>query len=142
MRGAANVLVDTGPLTAWLNRSDAHHDWAKHQFARPRPPLTTSEAVLSEAVFLLHRAGESGGAVPQLVQRGVLQVAPVLQAEASAVTSLMRKYADIPMSLADACLVRLSELVPHAVVYTLDADFGVYRRKGRSVIPVLTPERL
>ena len=142
MRGAANVLVDTGPLAAWLNRSDAHHDWAKQQFARLRPPLTTCEAVLSEAVFLLHRIGESGSAMPQLLQRGVLQVASVLQVESPAVTTLMRKYADIPMSLADACLVRLSELVPHAVVFTLDADFGIYRRRGRSAIPVLMPDTL
>ena len=140
MRGAANVLVDTGPLTAWLSASDAYHNWAKEQFGRLRPPLTTCEAVLSEVVFLLHRIGESGHAVPMLIERGVLQAAPVLHTEARAIAALMRKYADVPMSLADACLVRLSELVPQAVVFTLDADFGVYRRMGRSTIPVLMPD--
>lgn len=45
------------------------------------------------------------------------------------------------MSLADACLVRLSEMVPNALVFTLDADFFIYRRRGCSVIPLLTPER-
>ena len=117
-----------------------YHAWAKEQFGRLRPPLTTCEAVLSEVVFLLHRAGANGEAVPRLVSRGVLQVTPVLQTEAAAVASSMRKYADVPMSLADACLVRLSELVPHAVVFTLDADFRVYRRRGRSAIPILMPD--
>ncbi len=140
MRGAANVLVDTGPLAAWLSSTDMYHAWAKEQFGRLRPPLTTCEAVLSEVVFLLHRAGANGEAVPRLVSRGVLQVTPVLQTEAAAVASSMRKYADVPMSLADACLVRLSELVPHAVVFTLDADFRVYRRRGRSAIPILMPD--
>jgi len=109
-------------------------------FARLRPPLTTCEAVLSEVVFLLHRAGGSGEAVPLLVQRGILHVAPLLTTEAQAVAALMRKYRDVPMSLADACLVRLSKIVPQAVVFTLDADFAFYRRRGRSTIPVLAPD--
>lgn len=140
MRGAENVLVDTGPLAAWLNVNDKHHSWAKAQFGRLRPPLTTCEAVLSEVVFLLHRVNRSGDAAPKLVDRGVLRVAPVLQTEASAVAALMRKYAEVPMSLADASLVRLSELIPHAVVFTLDTDFRFFRRRGRALIPVLMPE--
>ncbi len=139
MRGAENVLVDTGPLAAWLNANDRHHSWAKAQFGRLRPPLTTCEAVVSEVVFLLHRLGRGGDAAPRLIDRGVLRVAPVLQTEASAVAALMRKYADVPMSLADACLVRLSELIPHAVVFTLDADFRFFRRRGRAAIPLLIP---
>ena len=140
MRGAANVLVDTGPLAAWLSVSDSYHNWAKEQFGRLRPPLTTCESVLSEVVFLLHRMGEKGEAVPLLVQRGILQVASVLHSEAPAIATLMRKYAEVPMSLADACLVRLSESIPHAVIFTLDNDFSFYRRRGRSAIPVLMPE--
>jgi uncharacterized protein len=140
MRGATSVLVDTGPLVAWLNASDAYHRWAKEIFGSLRPPLTTCESVLSEVVFLLHRQKKSGEAVPLLIQRGVLQVASVLHTDASAVAALMRKYASVPMSLADACLVRLSESIPHAVVFTIDSDFGVYRRRGRSVIPVLAPD--
>ena len=140
MRSAVNVLVDTGPLAAWLNSADMYHGWAKERFGRLRPPLTTCEAVLSEVVFLLHRAGANGEAVPRLISRGVLQVTPVLQTEAPAVAASMRKYADVPMSLADACLVRLSELVPHAIVFTLDGDFRVYRRRGRSAIPILMPD--
>ena len=55
------------------------------------------------------------------------------------VWQLLRKYADQPMSLADACLVRMAELSTNCQVFTADKDFRVYRRKGRSVIPLLAP---
>jgi predicted nucleic acid-binding protein len=100
----------------------------------------TCEAVLSEAAFLLKYAGGDAASVPTLVARGVFRVVPVLVEHAAGVAQLMRRYANVPMSLADACLVRLSETVPNAVVLTLDRDFRVYRRRGRAVIPVLMPE--
>jgi predicted nucleic acid-binding protein len=52
---------------------------------------------------------------------------------------LMEKYADVPMSLADACLVRMSEAASDAVILTTDRDFRIYRRHGRQVVPCLTP---
>jgi len=54
---------------------------------------------------------------------------------------LLRKYADRPMSLADACLVRMAELTDGCQVFTTDKHFRVYRRKGRHVIPLLAPFR-
>jgi len=55
------------------------------------------------------------------------------------VLDLRAKYASVPMSLADACLVRLSEILPEPVVVTTDADFRIYRRHSRQVIPCLMP---
>jgi predicted nucleic acid-binding protein len=55
---------------------------------------------------------------------------------------LRRKYADVPMSVADACLVRLAEQLGQCAVLTLDRDFSVYRRHGRQVIPLITPPRI
>jgi predicted nucleic acid-binding protein len=55
------------------------------------------------------------------------------------VLKLMQKYADVPMSLADACLVRMSETLENPVVLTTDDDFRIYRRHGRQVVPCLTP---
>lgn len=52
---------------------------------------------------------------------------------------MIRRYSDVPMSLADGCLVRLAELHPQSQVFTLDSDFSVYRKNGRKVIDVLTP---
>ena len=51
----------------------------------------------------------------------------------------MRKYADVPMSLADACLVRMSETLADSVILTTDADFRIYRRHGRQVVPCMMP---
>ena len=55
---------------------------------------------------------------------------------------LLRRYRNVPMSLADACLVRLSELYGDCAVLTLDSDFRIYRRHGRQVIPVLAPPKV
>jgi len=137
---ARNVVVDAGPLVAWLNARDAQHEWAKDQFGRLRPPVLTCEPVLAETGFLLQRVGGDGAAVPALVAKGVLRVAISVQEEAGQLHALMRRYRNVPMSLADACLVRLSELVDDVSIMTLDADFRVYRRKGRQVIPMLAPE--
>lgn len=140
MPAGPTVVVDAGPIVAWINRADAHHRWTRAQFERLRPPLLTCEAVLAEAAFLLEYAGADPTTVAALTVNGVFSVAPVLGEEAGAVLQLMRRYRSIPMSLADACLVRLSETAPNAIVFTLDSDFRIYRRRGRAVIPVLMPD--
>lgn len=66
-------------------------------------------------------------AVTALVDRGVLSVKQLFDAEYPSITRLVRRYANVPMSLADACLVRLVELTPHATLFTLDSDFEIYR---------------
>jgi predicted nucleic acid-binding protein len=109
------------------------------RFGELLPPLLTCEPVLTEAAFLVRRAGGTGGEIPALVRKGVLRVAFAVQQEAAALEALMRRYRNVPMSLADACLVRMSEATDEATVFTLDADFGIYRRRGRMVIPTLMP---
>ena len=134
------TLLDTGPLVAFLNRNDRWHQWAKAQMGALPPPLLTCEPVLTEACFLVQRNGGQPAEVLAKVQAGVIAVALELQTEAAALETLMRRYEDTPMSLADACLVRLSELHFDCQVFTLDADFRRYRRHGRQVIPLLAPE--
>ena len=140
MRGGPTVIVDAGPIVAWLNRSDAHHAWARSHFERLRPPLLTCEAALAEAAFLVEYAGGDPAVVASLTAKGVFRPVPVLAEDAALVAQLMRRYRSVPMSLADACLVRLSEIASNALVFTLDSDFRIYRRRGRTVIPVLIPE--
>ena len=74
-----------------------------------------------------------------LVERGVVDPSFRLADEAAAVARMMKKYRDVPMSLADACLVRMTEHHPGSVVLTLDGDFRVYRRGGRESVPVRMP---
>lgn len=134
------TLLDTGPLVAFLNRNDHWHEWARAQMGALPPPLLTCEPVLTEACFLIQRNGGQPAEVLKKVQAGVLAVALDLQTEAAALEALMRRYEDTPMSLADACLVRLSELHTDCQVFTLDRDFRRYRRHGRQVIPLVTPD--
>lgn len=136
---AASVIVDTGPIVALLDADDQQHAWVKAQFARLRPPLITCEAVLTESCFLIARGGGDASAVIQLAERGVLNVAQLFNTESASVARLMRRYENIPMSLADACLVRLIELTSQSTLFTLDSDFEIYRQKGRRLIPLLAP---
>ncbi len=133
------VIVDTGPLVAFVNRRDRHHRWAKAELGSQRPPLHTCESVLSEVSFLLARSGIDARAPVQMVERGLLDASFRLDSEAPRIAELMGRYSDVPMSLADASLVRLSELHADCVVLTLDSDFHIYRRHGRRRIPTRSP---
>jgi predicted nucleic acid-binding protein len=135
----AHTLVDTGPLVAWFNRAERHHDWAVTQFRRLKPPLLTCEAVLTEVCFLL-RSGRIDPAVAlEAVRRGAIRLGFSLLDEIEPVSRLMRRYANVGASLADVCLVRMSELYSDCEVLTLDRDFLIYRRDGRRVIPLIAP---
>lgn len=131
------VLLDTGPLVAVCNARDIFHQWSCDQFKLLRPPFLTCEAVIAEACFLL---GGKQNAVLELMQAGLIKTGVSLEKERSAVLRLIKKYSDIPMSLADACLVRMSELHESSRVFTLDKDFLVYRKSGRQVIPRIMPD--
>lgn len=133
------IIVDTGPLVAYLNRRDRWHRWVVDQMAALAPPLVTCEPVLTEACFLMHRAGGRPAELLRKVAQRSLEIGIDIEDDASAIESLMQRYADTPMSLADACLVRLTERLPDCRLFTLDADFEHYRRNGRQVIPLLRP---
>lgn len=134
---AGSVLVDAGFLVALLSRRDTHHRWSVMQGERFPPPWNTCEAVLSEAFHLLGSRGAP--ALGTLLRRGAVAVAFDLGPNLDTVLKLMRKYADLPANLADVCLVRMSETFPDPVVITTGADFRVYRRQGRRVVPCVTP---
>ena len=136
------VIVDTGPIVALLDADETHHRWARQQFESLAPPLLTSESVLSEACFLLRRVGADSSLPVALLRRGVLRVVDVLGTadDADAVTALIRRYADVPMSLADACLVRILERTENGSIMTLDSDFHIYRQGGRRTIRILSPQ--
>jgi predicted nucleic acid-binding protein len=133
------LLLDTGPLVGYLNAADQHHRWATECWTALFDPLWTCEAVVSEAVFVLQSEGLSVEPILRLVDRGVIRLDFSLKDNRTDVFRVLRKYADQPMSVADACLVRMAELHPDSRVFTADRDFLVYRRSGRGVIPLLAP---
>ena len=136
-----HLLLDTGPWVALHCQGDAYHGWAKEQFAQHAGPFLTCEAVVAETCFLLARAGFDPAKALALIERGVVRVGMSLADQATAVRTLFERYDNVPASLADACLVRMSELYEPCRVLTLDRDFEVYRRHGRKVIPLLSPPR-
>lgn len=134
---AASVLVDAGFVVALLSRRDAHHAWATSQVPRLVPPWRTCESALSEAFHLLGVRG--GPALRALLRRGSIVPAFDLGGDLEPGLKLMQKYVNVPMSLADACLVRMTEILPDPILLTTDSDFDIYRRHSRHVVPCVTP---
>jgi|ERR1051326_5044006 predicted nucleic acid-binding protein len=135
-------LLDTGPLVAFFDRSDHYHQWAKQEWAQAPLPLLTCEAVLAEATFLLQtHAGMAPEKVLALLDRKIISVPFLLEDHLAPLSRLLEKYRHQGMQLADACLVRMSELKRDCRVFTIDGDdFRVYRRCERQVIPLIVPE--
>lgn len=134
---ATSALVDAGFLVALLSRRDANHRWAAAQAPRFPPPWVTCEAVLSETSHLLGAPGTSG--LASLLRRGALVSGFRFADNMDAVLKLLTKYSDVPMSFADACLVRMTETLNDPMLLTTDADFRIYRRHGRQVVPSVLP---
>lgn len=137
---AKSVLIDSGPLVAALRRRDQHHAWARAHFEAASEPFLTCEAVVSESFFLLERARDGKEALSAVLERGLVVVEFSFALQRAETLRLIRRYNDTPMSFADACLVRMSEQNDGSVVFTTDSDFRTYRRNGRQVIPLVTPE--
>jgi hypothetical protein len=128
-------IADTGLLKALLDRSDIYHGWGREQF-RAHAPFYTCEAVLDELSHLTQdpRLGL------KLIDRGDLVLDFALAENVGQVLGLLEKYSDRPMDLADACIVRMTELSDACKVWTVDpVDFAVYRRHGRQLVPCVFP---
>lgn len=135
------ILVDTGPLVALLNRRDRYNAWISEVLNTIEPPVFTCDAVLSEACFLLQRVEGGADAILGLVAQGIVTSDFRVMTEVKALRTLMERFANVPMSLADACLVRMTELKADSVVVTLDRDFTIYRRNRRQAVPTISPGR-
>ena len=135
----SRVICDTGPLVALLNRRDHAHAWVVQQLRDIQPPMLTCESVLAEASYLTRALPGARVALIEMVGEGFLGVGMAVTDHHGALLAMIRRYANVPMSLADACLVRLAELNPQSPVLTLDSDFSVYRKNGRQVIQLLKP---
>jgi predicted nucleic acid-binding protein len=138
---ASLILVDTSALVALWSPSERHHAWARTHWDRLMPPLLTCEAVLTEAAYLLSAYPRRLEAMRKAWRRGLLKLDFSAQDQRDPLRRLIDRYSDAPMSLADACLVRMSELHADCLVWTLDSHFEAYRRHGRQTIPVLMPAR-
>ena len=124
----AGSLLDTGPLVALLDKDDQNHQRATSLFAEIQAPFVTCEAVLSEACFLIGKASRAAPEwVLQLGQQGFYRIAFDLKSHEASLRSLLKKYRSRPISLADACLIRLAEIQNESRIVTFDSDFQIYR---------------
>jgi predicted nucleic acid-binding protein len=121
------VLLDTGCIVALLDRSERHHQQCVEAVSAMDGPLVTCEAVIAESCYLLRGLKDASFAVLENVERGVFLVPYRLTGYAAGVIRLMKKYADVPMDFADACLVGMATDYKTGRILTLDRDFQVYR---------------
>ena len=138
---ARRVLVDAGPIAALLDRRDTHHDWAKQQLAHLHQPLLTCEGVVSEVFFLLVRVRGGISTFAELVRHKLIRVDSEFSycEHLTEILDNVERYKNVPMSFADACLVRMTEIKRDSLVFTTDRDFLTYRRNRRERIPLIAP---
>jgi len=101
-------------------------------------PLHTCEAVLTEAHFVLRRGRGGPHGLVEFLKRDHLDVSFSYADHAPRVHTLMERYANVPMSFADACLVCMAEQA-ESTIFTLDSDFRIYRRNRNRSIPMIAP---
>jgi len=135
----AAVVVDAGPLVALFDQSDRHHRWAEERVEEMRFPLLVCEPVLTEAMYLLAGFWSAQDELMSLIEDEVLAIGLQIDEHFSAVRQLLQKYREVPMSLADACVVRMAEIHDGSAVFTLDSDFTVYRKNVRMPIDLIYP---
>lgn len=133
------AIVDTGPLVAFFDRAEQFHNWVAERFEELDAPLLVCEPVLAETMYLLARYPKAQDTLLELIQNGALRLAFRVDEHLGDLRKLLHKYRDTPMSLADACVVRMSEIHDRHSVLTLDSDFVIYRRHGREPLPLINP---
>jgi uncharacterized protein len=121
------VLLDTGAIVALLDRSERHHTRCVKVIDDLERPLVTCEAVIAESCYLVRRLPGAAGTILENVERGVFQIPFQLSLSAAPVRNIMRKYRDLPVDLADACLIHLADELNTGEILTLDRDFESYR---------------
>jgi predicted nucleic acid-binding protein len=131
------VLLDTGPIVAMLDRSERHHKECVAKVEALQAPLVTCEAVIAEACFLLRNLKGAAEAVLENVEQGIFLVPYHIAGRASKVSRLIKKYADVPMDFADACLVDMAGELATGQILTLDSDFRIFRWGRNRVFEML-----
>lgn len=136
---AGNIIVDTGVIVALADRREQFHRWSKKQVADIRPPFYTCEAVLSESFHLLNNVPNGTKSLLGFLDKGLFEVTFSYVDHADPVKTILQKYSDLPVSFADACLVRMAETTPESRIFTLDSDFSIYRTSGGDSVSLIVP---
>jgi predicted nucleic acid-binding protein len=122
------ILIDTGPFVSFFDASDDYHRHCLTTLKGIQQPLGTTWAVLTEAFYLLGFSWKAQDNLWQFVLRGGVKVLHLNGPLFERCRTLMEKYKDLPMDLADATLVAVAEQKRIDSVFTLDhRDFNLYR---------------
>jgi uncharacterized protein len=133
------ILIDAGPLVALVDSDDQHHARCVAALKGLREPLATVWPALFEAMYLLSDLPLAQEAIWEMLDRGAVLLFPLDSSDIPRIRELMRKYANRPMDLADAALLRVAEREGLRKIFTVDrADFSVYRLHNR-IRPTLIP---
>ena len=131
------TLLDTGVIVALLDQDEQHHLQCVEVISDIIGPLVTCEAAVAEACYLLRRTLGAPEAAIKNIVNGVFQIPVRLVERAAPVETLLKKYRDVPMDLADACLVDLADQMDSGQILTLDRDFELYRWRSRRKFELL-----
>jgi predicted nucleic acid-binding protein len=132
------VILDTGPWVALIDRSESRHKECINWFKQFRGEIYSSEAVLTEVLYLLSFSFPAQSAAMDFVLNGAITLVPSSVKSLLAVRKLMEKYEDLPMDFADATLVGIAQDLGIYDAVTFDKrDFDLYRvgKKAFSVMP-------
>ena len=133
----ADLLLDTGPFVALLDRSERNHERCAAFFRECRGRLITTESVLTEAVYLLGPSFPRQKPALDFILAGGAELVPMMPAVLKRCVRLMSKYSDVPMDYADATLVAMGETLGIRDVLTLDRrGFSVYRYASRGAFRI------
>ena len=133
------IILDASVFVALIDRHDSYHNWAVQELAKIFPPLLTCEDAITETCFLLQRITSSKEIIFSFIDKGVVQIPFYLDEETQSIEKLLVRYQNVPISLANACLVRMSEIYAGSAILTLDSDFKIYRKHRNEQIPVIMP---
>ena len=131
-----SIILDTGPLVAFLNRSRCVPSLGGGSVVECNTASCSPVKLsLPKLAIWCELSPEARLPCWTLVARGVVEIPFVLADQAQDVARLLKKYSNVPMSLADGCLVRMAERLANSAIMTLDSDFAIYRRNGREDHP-------
>lgn len=132
-----SAIVDTGPLVAMIDKSDKDHKRCVEWFKNFQGSLISTEAVLTEALYLLNLSTSAQMSCLDFFIRGILELRAVVPNELAAIRDLMSLYQNVPMDFADATLVNLANQLNCYTVFTLDVkDFSIYRGAGNKAFDI------
>jgi predicted nucleic acid-binding protein len=134
----AELLLDTGAFVALVDRSETRHAACVAVLENWSGPIVTTEAVLTETLYLVGPAWPAQQVCLEFLLRGAFVLIPSSPQSLQRVAALMKKYHDVPMDFADATLVALGEDLQTNQVFTLDRrGFSVYRLPGKKPFHIL-----